>query len=605
MQLSRDNKPLASIYLPESACEIELFAAKELQRYLKIISGASFSILRKEPKQNAFIYMMTKNESADKQFEHEEFIIETNQNCLLLAAGSPRALLYAAYEFLEILGCRWFYPNKQEEVIPSLNTLEVESLSVRKSPTLAYRGLFPSPFNGENLSLLLQLLDWMAKNKMNLLLTSPFDYEDPDTHGICDNLKWSQVKKSLLPEIRKRGIMMNMGEHNVEELFPAKLFHEHPEWFALVGHTRVPRQICYSNSEAVDYYTKSLLQYIIQNPQEADIVGTWPRDGGNYCECEGCKKKDVILKAVNRVAIEVKKVSPDMIVEYLAYTPQTYEVIPDTLPEKNVSVLVCKRNKMKSWIQHSAKANAQGAHLFEYKWSDNYNQQGKIILRAGDVTSNTSKMAKLGAKGIVVLLIPPHNWWASGFNNYFFAKTAWAKKHELDLWLSDYVNSYYSEAAQPMMKFFNILREQEDFLMSKNTTWGCVNKDEWSNFSKAVQSGRRTLKQAQSLAVKDEIRLRVKRCSLYIEFYNIWITAQYYRQLANDTHAVDGVLAKRFVFGYMKKVERLENDMIAMTRADDPRVGGNGDGVLESELFRIRRTGRLEQDQKLKNKVSI
>ncbi len=605
MQLAKDNKPLASIYLPASSGATESFAAKELQRYLKTISGANFPIRKKGAKNSAVIYLDSNNESTDNSIKKEEFVIKTHDNCLHLTAGSPRALLYAVYDFLEILGCRWFYPNEREEVIPKLNTLEIETLNIRKSPTLDYRGLFPSPFNSDNQSQLLQLIDWMAKNKMNLILTSPFDYEDPDTHGICDNLKWSQVKKRLMPEIRKRGIMMNMGEHNVEELFPPELFHDHPEWFALIGTTRVPRQICYSNLDAVDHYAKNLVEYITNNPQEADIVGTWPRDGGNYCECEGCKEKDVIIKAVNRVAHEVKKVAPDMIVEYLAYTPQTYEVIPHTLPEKNVSVLVCKRNKMKSWVQHSEKAGAQGAHLFEYKWADNYNQQGKIILRAGDVTANTSKMANLGAKGLVVLLIPPHNWWSSGFNNYFFAKTAWSKKHNLNLWLSDYVKSYYNESAQPMLDFFNKLKEQEKFLIDKNTIWGSVNKEEYSIFKKSMQAGRKSLKEAQKLALKDETRLRIQRCAIYIEFYDKWISAQHTRQLANDVYKQKGTLAKRSVLSYLKKIERLENKMIAMTRADDPRAGGNGDGVLESELFRIRRTGRLEQDQKLKRSVLL
>ena len=603
MKLVRNSKPLASIYLQASAGETERFAALELQRYLKQISGVKFSICRKEPKRKAVIRLMTNSELGSNRLEQEELLVETGEDSLVLAGGCPRALLYAVYEFLEVLGCRWFYPVQQEEIIPKHKTLEFSSISLRKKPTLAYRGFFPTPLNGQNLSMLVQFVDWMAKNRMNLLLTSPFDYEDPDTHGICDNLKWGQVKKLLLPEIRKRGILMDMGEHNVDELFPKELFHEHPEWFSLIGETRVPRQICYSNLDAVNYYAQRLVEYIAQNPQEAHIVGTWPQDGGNYCECVQCKPKDVILKAINRVARAVRKHAQDMIVEYLAYTPQTYEVVKGTLPEENMSIMVCKRNKMKDWIQHSALAGAKGAFLFEYQWADNYNQQGKILLRPGDVTHTTIKMARMGAKGIVVLLIPPHNWWSSGLNNYFFARSAWTERDESDRWLADYVSSYYCEAAEPMVKFFHILLKQEDFLVSKNKIWGCVEEDEHREFSRTVRAGRRALKQAALQTVKDTTRTRIRRCSNYLEFYNKWIGAQYFRQTADNIFAAEGKAAKSPVLRLMGRVERLEHEMIAMTRADDSRAGGCADGVLESELFRIRSTGRIEQDLVLRQKV--
>lgn len=601
--LVKAGKPVASICIPASADETVLFAALELQRYLEKISGARLPVKRGISSKKTVIRLKTTCQRGAPIREQDEFVVESCRDGVLLAGNSSRAVLYAVYEFLENLGCRWFYPMLKEEVIPRRRTIEVASLSVLKRPSLEYRGLFPTPFNNQSLPLLLQLIDWMAKNKMNLLLTSQFDYEDPDTHGICDNLKWRQVRKRLLPEIRKRGILVDMGEHNVDGFFPPDLFHKHPEWFSLIGKTRVPRQICYSNSQAVDWYAKQLVAYIKQNPGEAHIVGTWPRDGGNYCECSACKPKDVILKAVNRIAGRVRAAAPGVIVEYLAYTPQTYEVVKDTLPAGNVSVLVCRRDKMKDWIRHSARASAKGAFLFEYQWADNYNREGKIILCPADVTCTTNAMAKMGARGIVVLLIPPHNWWASGFNNYFFARAAWAGVDESDRWLFDYISSYYSEAARPMMRFFDVLREQESFLISKNTVLGCVNKQERAVFRKAVRSGRLALKEALAIALKNVTRTRICRCASYLDFYNNWITAQFCRQAAADVFANRGKAAKRSVLHLMRKVASLEDEMARMTRRDDPRAGGIGDGVLESELYCVRRTGRIELDEAFKRKV--
>lgn len=176
-------------------------------------------------------------------------------------------------------------------------------------------------------------------------------------------------------------------------------------------------------------------------------------------------------------------------------------------------------------------------------------------------------------------------------------------KDESDEWLSDYITSYYNEAAQPMRRFFDVIRKQEALLVSKNTVWGGVDRKEQAVFRTAVQAGRKALKQAMELAVKKETCVRIRRCASYLDFYDKWIQSQSCRQAAADAFASRGKAARRSVLQLMRKVDFLEKEMTGMTRRDDSRSGGSGDGVLESRLYRVRRTVRIEQDDVLKRKV--
>ena len=65
-------------------------------------------------------------------------------------------------------------------------------------------------------------------------------------------------------------------------------------------------------------YATAISDYAAKHP-EFHVIGTWPLDGGRYCECEQCKDPETIFKAAMHVAEKVKLVRPDIIVEHLAY----------------------------------------------------------------------------------------------------------------------------------------------------------------------------------------------------------------------------------------------------------------------------------------------
>jgi len=60
----------------------------------------------------------------------------------------------------------------------------------------------------------------------------------------------------------------------------------------------------------------NILYIVLPEHPEFHVIGTWNLDGGEFCQCDGCRDPQAIYKAITRVAEKVRAVRPDMIVEY-------------------------------------------------------------------------------------------------------------------------------------------------------------------------------------------------------------------------------------------------------------------------------------------------
>jgi len=603
MHLVKQGSAQAKIRIRPKADKVERFAAAELRRYIQRISGAKLPIVRGGRGAGVWIDVKTDPKLNKGETGEEHFVIRCDGQRLVLSGGGGRGTLYAVYDLLKLLGCRWIYPVAREEIVPRRKTIDVGRLDISEQPSLRYRGLFPTPMYQGNLQVILQLVDWMAKNKQNMFLTSPVPYVGADVGPAGDYMFWPAVKKQLYPELRKRGMLLNMGEHDTRGFFDERHFVDHPDWYSLVGNTRVPRQICYSNRGGVAAYARNLIKYVKQNSQEIDILGTWPLDGGNYCECARCRDDDTILNALNHVAREVRKVNPDIPVEYLIYS-RTLHVPKRVQLEKNMLVLVCRRELLKPWVQAARRSGAHGAYLFEYYWADNYNRWGNTAIRPREVIEVTRRAEQDGGKGIVVLHIPPANWRRSGFNLYFHALACWNTRVDLTATLKDYCEKSFGPAADAMFDFHNVWLQHEALVCSKIRCWGEVSDKEHARFKTMFARLDKALRAAQRATKSKKLQGRIAAWSLYTRFMQKWLACQHQRQQAQDLHRKLKKKGRAKVLARLAAVKRLETEMMAMCEASDTRDGGTGDGVLESKMYRVRRTGRIEQDVKLYEKVA-
>ena len=431
------------------------FAASELAGYLGKAFSLEIPVLGEEEGRDAPLLFLLRKVKEDPSIKFDGFRIAFSGKRIILSACEERGLLNGVYTVLSRNGFRWGWPGKKYEVIPELSRLILEE-SVT-NPDLEFRGACVFPLCKENLEEVRETLIWLSRNRFNLFLTcvSKTRGRKNDWH-----VEWNSVAEELYPELEKRGMILNMGEHSNRYFFPLSLFEEHPEWFAMdkEGVRNNKGQICYSNEEAVAYLKKSYLEYIKQHP-EIHIFGTWPEDGYGYCQCEDCKKPGRILQAVNEIAKEVAKVRPDLMVEYLSYTDETCKVPPELPVEKNMITLVSRIAMVEDWKKRSDKAGACGVYLLHYGLSDNFAETANLPLRIDAVSADCREAFEKGVRGIVPFLIGPDTYFRTFFNLYFFSRFSWETGLSSEQALLELCEGYYGSAAKDMALLFRKLEK--------------------------------------------------------------------------------------------------------------------------------------------------
>jgi hypothetical protein len=231
-----ENGNLHYIVIPDHSDLVIDFAASELQSYLKKITGEELRIIEsanKKAGEKAIQLFLEK----DKTLKWDGYEIRTSHNGIGLFSDEPRGLLYAVYTLLEESGCSFFYPGEAEESVPQRTRIVFNPDTTIYNPVLEHRGLAPYGLQASSIDQGRKFIDWMAKNRLNYILVSedrPSDCDGP-AHGSV----WKEVQVELLPELQKRGFVIEMSEHCAPVFFPRSLFNDHPDWFAMKNGERI------------------------------------------------------------------------------------------------------------------------------------------------------------------------------------------------------------------------------------------------------------------------------------------------------------------------------------------------------------------------------
>ena len=185
--LAKNGRPEAVIVVGRDAGEFHRWVAGELQRHLKQLCGAEFSIVSSDqvPARKPLIVLGGPRANPlaaaaqDKQLARftglkpDGFLLKTIQlqgvPALLVGGNDEAATMYAAYELLEKLGVVFQLIG---DIIPQRKPdLAMPTLDVRMEPAIKYRGLqmrhFVMPWMG--LDDFRRMIDQMAKLKFNYL----------------------------------------------------------------------------------------------------------------------------------------------------------------------------------------------------------------------------------------------------------------------------------------------------------------------------------------------------------------------------------------------------------------------------------------------------
>ena len=508
----------------------QCFAALELQHYLRKMTGraADFAIAddAAAPVGNLILVGGPGSNAVTKQMARQLGISAAElaklgaEGCRIknatiggrqvavVAGGGRIGTLYAAYDLLYRLGCRWFAPGEANEDAPGLKLDTLPTLDVAETPKFFTRG-FHAWENRADTDFLL----WMARNRCNY---------------------WC-VQQDNHPLLRKLGIMLVCGGHNIMPwyLHPGHTYpydhptfkgdekkpkdpyalstlykgdankdgklsyvEAHPEWYPMVKGKRVPGfraefgvNYCTSNKDATDELMKNAVQDLIDGKfRGADIVRFWSLDGGRWCECPACKAQgiptDRTLLWVHRFAQEVKKaqaarkINRPIIVRFLAYhdvlQPPTRPLPPDfdysmcsatyfpivRCYVHNFDDPACSRNaryvkNLYGWAVDPTRHYKGEICIGEY-----YNVSGYKCLPIcfmHTMAHDIPHYYKIGARHFHYMHCTTGNWGNKALTNYQMARQLWDPATDCEALWADYFAGRYGPAAAPMRRFYETL----------------------------------------------------------------------------------------------------------------------------------------------------
>ena len=436
--LVSDAKPAAVICIAPESPEQVRTAAEEIAAYVEKMSGARLEIRVTDPSPRDQAAILV-GELAVKSGlrvggpapSREAYAIRTIGRRVLIGGESPIATLFAAYHFLETLGCRWFMEGDLGEVVPSASTVKTGNLNIREQPDFDNRRMWGSEWTRES--------RWKIANR-------------------CGGLEFAvgHAWAGLVPE--------------------ESYFAEHPEYYSLIDGERRPRQLCTSNPAVAEIAANTVLERFRGTASRAG-ASLSPNDGGGFCTCEECRKLDVpdyiepssgavclsdrVQVFYNDVARMVAEEFPDRILSFYAYANYTLPPKRERKLEPNLMVWVapirhCRIHGIGSPICES---RARLGKLIE-EWSE-------IAPRIGYRTYNfnlaecIAPYSKLTSLKLEVPFLKAHK--CTGIDNetlyspaingphiYLSARLAWDADADVDAVMRDYYDKFFGKAAAPV-----------------------------------------------------------------------------------------------------------------------------------------------------------
>ncbi len=426
--------PSWSIELTSEAAPARL-AAAELQRTLRRIGGPALPIVAAA----AGPRLALRHGPAG-----DGFVRAPDAGGLLLRGDGPRGLLYAVYDLLESLGCRWLGPGPDGERLPRHERVQLPAESLADRPALAGRGLII----GHDLFLAEAegWVAWAARARLNTIFIHTID--EGLALGACRLESWRARRAAILPLLRQRGLSLELGGHHLRDLLPRALFRSRPELFRHDGRQRSPDfNCCVSSPEALALIGERAAAFFERFP-EADVYHLWPADilGGGWCRCPRCaplSPADQALTATNAVAEALAAGRPDARVAYLAYH-DTEAPPAGVAPRPNVELLFAPRPRSYAHglgapasAQNAAYAGRLAANMarfggpgagraaaFEYYLDGILFKSAPPPLPAV-IAADMRHYRDAGVRAVHALMTGDRPWLAAPINAGLFARLAW------------------------------------------------------------------------------------------------------------------------------------------------------------------------------------
>jgi Domain of unknown function (DUF4838)/Glycosyl hydrolase family 67 N-terminus len=456
------------------------FATEELQKYLFQIGGTKLSISKKE-KSDRVIVIGQRNEIPVKYksllppqtpgYDGYTITISEKPACIIIAGENGPGVIYGVYDFLEHLGCRWFYPTQDAndpEVVPKLKTISLKPGSWSIASPIHYRICNgDSWFFNMDYAAAKKQTDWAMKNRYNAMgwqAATTTDKKPP----LAQYKELESV--GVLAEVEKRGMFIHGPAHSFDHFLKSEdYFDKHPEWFGMRNGKRVPQaalgaQFCWSNPEARKQFVTNAEEFITHAPL-IHIFCTIPFDGGIACDCSECKKigaSNLLMILLGELVEKLKTSCPDVLVE----TVGGYGAVGD--PPSNLDAIhPLQRVVWAQWGRHHGmgynderydkknlekwrKAAKGGLTICQY-YTDNFAEPWVMGPFAIAMESDRKYFLKNHIDSVYMLMYPAGYWWNHSLNGYIAGRCFYDVSLNPFDEIRDYAFHYYGVNGGPLV----------------------------------------------------------------------------------------------------------------------------------------------------------
>ncbi|MDO8587336.1 MAG: DUF4838 domain-containing protein [Armatimonadota bacterium] len=583
MKICENGIARLSVYVPAKPTPAEMHAAKELAKYLKKMSGASFRIVRGIPNAGPALIVADIDHTPlarARTMAAESVLRVMDGDRLFLLGGDPRGTLTGVYAFLrDELRCVFPQPNSSDEYVPKKATIEIAPKDYYHEPFLPWRYIIGG--GGMN------TIDWAAKAGMSC-------------GGVpCDGsveLDW-QGEKPLLPEdqaewwahetvtLRGEPGIWIVGHAAAMIMPPSKYFDTHPEYFAYnpnqssnairtVVNGRDSFGICWTHPEVNRIYKDYFLDFFARHPYVTRFT-FFPNDGQPHCWCDNCRKVEEPWKGkttndlqytrnyllfTSRIAEAVAEKFPHVRIEVGSYSSHTE--LPDNydqdLPE-NLDVLFCiferkwdralddppsdkelretlpmalissyEKDALKYTKYHELFAKWRKRmkgelHYYDYLTST-FASCGMLFPVSRSSCRTIRYLKEQGFTGYGTQWFNVPLMWASyGLSMYVTARTMWDGDAQWEHLAREYCRGFFEDAAGPMFRFFKTLEDS-----AHHVRFGMGIPEILQIFDQQTyDTCRQLLRDAISAKVPAKVKRRIRDQQTLLEFGHLfWLTRQ-------------------------------------------------------------------------------
>ena len=446
--LFRNGRSDYKIVVSDSAHDSEKAAARELQDYIRQISGVLLPITSKPENGGKHVFIGLSDYSKkllDVEMQAdpaETFTYQTKDGNLFIYGGRNVGTAYGVFSFLEQqLGVHWY--SSDFTMIPRLDAFKLGKLKHTESPAFRYRHV------------LYYQMVWNALMNVHNLQNMHLWPMDCGSYGTLFSFWETHTFSLLLP--------------------PDEFFSAHPEYYSLHKGRRIDNgQLCLSNPVVLGLLAERMLEVIKKNPKYF-AYSLSQNDNQLYCECETCCSLEqrygshagLLLWAVNQVAEAIDKKLPGTKLITLAYQ-YTRQAPKGILPHRNVFIRLCDieccflhpidRSKENDAFMSDLKEWSKLTdRLFIFDYVTNFTQYTAPFPNFMVMASNLQTFAKYHVAGVMEEGQYESNGgeWAE-LKQWVLAKLLWNPRQDVNQLVRQFIRDYYGKAAPHVLKYYSL-----------------------------------------------------------------------------------------------------------------------------------------------------